>query len=199
MRAARRPSKSAPVINRSGSTSLTAAAARDTGISRTRRSDGHCSQRQSGSLWSFGASRGMVAPRRVRERQSPSREGRFRGGTRWELTRSERPRTARLSVRVRYSRFAGPRHPDKQKPSLFFVFAGVVGPQGPFVRQQPLLDPDDINDGKLEPFCRVQRHQRDAVGRAVHAVDVGHEGRCLEKTFQTSGSPVCRRRIRPPR
>ena len=37
---------------------------------------------------------------------------------------------------------------------------GIVGPQGPFVRQESLLDADNVDDRELEPFGRMQRHQR---------------------------------------
>ena len=70
---------------------------------------------------------------------------------------------------------------------------------GPVRGQEILLDPHNINDGKLESLCRVECHQRDAVGRPVDAVDVGHQGRCFQKSFERRLSLLRGHHIERPR
>ena len=112
---------------------------------------------------------------------------------------SDRPRMPRVCGPREIEPLAGPRHADEQQPAFLFVFARIVGAKGPFVRQEILLDSHNIDDGELESLRRMQRHQRDAVGRSVDAVDVGHEGRRFQKSFERRIVPPRRHRIGRPR
>ena len=51
-------------------------------------------------------------------------------------------------------------------------------------REQPVLEPRDEHDGKLEPLGVVQRHQRDRVGVGAQHVELRHEHRLLEEVIE---------------
>ena len=52
------------------------------------------------------------------------------------------------------------------------------------MRQQALLQPDDEDDGELQPLRGVERDQRDGVHLLVVLVGVGHEGDLFEERRQ---------------
>ena len=50
--------------------------------------------------------------------------------------------------------------------------------------QQPFFHADQKHGGKLQPFGRVQGHQRHPVGFQLRRVDVRHQGHMIQKSFQ---------------
>ena len=82
------------------------------------------------------------------------------------------------------------------------------------VRQQPLLDGDDVDHGEFEALGRVHGHDGDAVLVLVPAVEVGGEGDVLQKVgdgaagvllaelvgdaVDADGGSLCQHRLGPP-
>ena len=82
---------------------------------------------------------------------------------------------------------AGPGDADVGEPPLLLQLLGLG--EGPEVREDALLRPDQEHDGELQPLGRVQRHQHDRASRRRRA------RRCRPRARSARGS---RRRCRTP-
>ena len=76
----------------------------------------------------------------------------------------------------------GPGHADVAQPSLFFQPLRLF--ERPGVGEQPLLQAGQEDDGELQPFGAVQRHQRDAVDLFLPSVEVGDQRQVLQERVQ---------------
>ena len=78
----------------------------------------------------------------------------------------------------------GPGHADEQQAALFLQFPEVFVPHRPLVRNQAVLDGEDVDDGKFESLGGVQRHQRHGTGRFLEAVDIAGQAGHFQESFQ---------------
>src|SRR5262249_54082302 len=75
-----------------------------------------------------------------------------------------------------------PRHADVAQPALFFEFFWIH--QRARVRKKPLFHSNQKDQWELEPFRRMQRHQRDSRVDVV-LIRVTHQRRVVEKFVET--------------
>src|SRR4030095_1061506 len=84
--------------------------------------------------------------------------------------------------RMRYVQFSlSSSDCDIAEPSLFFQV--IFALRRTRVREETLLEPYNKDNGKLEPFCRMDRHQRNA-GICLVLISIGHQGRMIYKILK---------------